>query len=322
MMADTIEHSVIIPVHNEVGVIETLLDDVCEVMGALVKPFEILVIDDGSTDETWGVLKAAAQAHPEIVAHRLNRNFGQQAAICAGLVLARGRGIGIMDGDGQDPPDVLKQLFERWQGGCDVAYAVRRNRQEGALKRTCYRAFYRVLSAMAEVPVPLDAGDFSVIDRDVARFITTINDRTPFVRGLRSWYGGRQAAVEYDRRERQGGKTKYSWLKLIDLAINGITSLSKLPLRGAIYAGGMISLLSFCYATFVVLRRIFIGFPQDWAWSVVVTLVAFLGGLNLLLVGFVGEYIAHIFDASKQFPLYLIRESTAAKTPSHERQSP
>jgi dolichol-phosphate mannosyltransferase len=163
---------------------------------------------------------------------------------------------------------------------------------------------------LARVPIPLDSGDFSVMDRKVARFITSINDRSPFVRGLRSWYGGKQVAVEYERLARLGGTTKYSWFNLFDLALNGITSLSKLPLRLAIYAGGGISLLALSYGSFVVARRLLFGYPEGWGWSSAVTLIAFLNGLTLLLMGFIGEYIGHVFDASKQFPVYLVREST------------
>ena len=304
------EYSIIIPIYDEERCVRPLLGELCAAMDGLGKPYEILVIDDGSTDRTWETVKELASKFPAVSGYRLNRNFGHQAAIYAGLKLAKGKAVGIMDGDGQDPPDVLVRLFQRWEEGYDVAYAVRRKRREGALKRLCYHGFYRLLSVLAKAPLPLDSGDFSVIDRGVAEFITSINDRTPYIRGLRSWYGGKQIAVEYDRRPRIGGKTKYSWFGLVDLALTGITSFSKVPLRLAIYMGGLMSLLSFCYAAFIVARRLLFSLPQHWGWSSVVFLVAFLGGFNLLILGFLGEYISHIFDSSKKFPIYLIREST------------
>ena len=306
-------YSVIIPVYSEEEVISTLISQLCTVMESLGKPYEILIIDDGSSDRTWELLKIASEKYPSVIGYRLNRNFGHQAAVYAGLHLAKGEAVGVMDGDGQDPPEVLGEMFRRWEEGYDVAYAVRRKRKENFFKRFCYFSFYRVFYRLATIDIPLDSGDFSVMDYRVVDFITSVTDANPFIRGYRSWYGGKQIAVEYERKARQGGKTKYSWFKLINLAITGITSFSKLPLRLATYIGGLTSLLAFFYAVFVILRKLIFDFPPygvTTGWSSLITLVAFLGGLNIFLIGVVGEYIAHIFDATKKRPVYIVREST------------
>lgn len=311
---DTItEYSVVIPVHNEAPGIAGLLCEVRAVLAALGCAYEIVVVDDGSTDATWAHIQQAAAA-ADVFGYRLNRNFGQQAAICAGLAKASGRAIAIMDGDGQDPPEVLRDLFAKWREGFDVAYGVRRARKEGFLRRSCYYAYYRALGYLADTPIPADSGDFAVIDRKVAEFILSINDRTPFIRGLRGWYGGRQVPVPYDRPARRTGRTNWSWFAMIGFAVNGITSFSKVPLRLAIYMGGMIALVSFGYAAFVVLRKLAFGHATiggSQGWTSLATLMTFLGGLNLFMLGIVGEYIAHIFDAAKRFPVYLIAESTS-----------
>lgn len=306
-------YSVIVPVYNEEEVISMSISQLYTVMESLSKPYEILIIDDGSSDRTWELLKSASEKYPSVIGYRLSRNFGHQAAVYAGLCLAKGEAAGIVDGDGQDPPEVLAEMFRRWEDGYDVAYGVRQKRKEHFFKRLCYSSFYRILRRLVAIDIPLDTGDFSVIDHKVIDFITSVADPNPFIRGYRSWYGGRQVAVEYERKARQGGRTKYSWFKLINLAITGITSFSKLPLRLSIYIGGLISVLAFSYAIFVVLRKLIFNFPPygiTTGWSSLITLVAFLGGLNILLLGVVGEYIAHIFDGTKKRPIYLIGEST------------
>jgi len=307
------EYSVVIPVHNEAPGLDELLGRVRAVLTELGCAYEIIVVDDGSTDDTWAHIQKAAEAG-DVFGYRLNRNFGQQAAICAGVAKAAGHAIAIMDGDGQDPPEVLRDLLAKWREGYDVAYGVRRRRKEGILRRSCYYAYYRILGFLAETPIPADSGDFAVIDRKVAEFILSINDRTPFIRGLRGWYGGRQIPVPYDRPPRRTGHTNYSWFGMIRFAVNGITSFSKIPLRVAIYLGGTIALAAFAYGAFIVVRKLAFGHVVgggSQGWTSLATLVAFLGGLNLFMLGIVGEYIAHIFDSAKRFPVYLVAESTS-----------
>jgi dolichol-phosphate mannosyltransferase len=318
-------YSIIIPVYNEEEIIESFLEDIRNDMVQLGEAYEVVVVDDGSTDRTWEVLLIASERNPSITAYSLSRNFGHQAAIYAGLTMAQGRAVGIMDGDGQDPPEVMVQMFKHWQEGYDVVYGVRRKRKEHLLKRFLYSAYYRLLRKIASIDIPLDSGDFCVMDRRVDDFILSMEDRSPFLRGLRSWYGGRQLPVEYERAARHGGKVKYSYLKLLDLSISGITSFSKLPLRLAIFFGGITCFAGFTYGLIVVLRKPMFHSPTSGVGagsSSLIAVVAFIGGLALLLVGLVGRYIKHIFDSVKKFPVFIVRESTKDRssilTPTQE----
>jgi len=306
-------YSIVIPVYNEEDIIESLLVGICNDMAQLGVVYEILVVDDGSYDRTWEILQIASERYPFITAYRLSRNFGHQAAIYAGLTMAQGKAVGIMDGDGQDPPEVIVQMFKHWQEGYDVVYGVRRKRKEHLLKRFLYFSYYRILRKIARIDIPLDSGDFCVMDRRVVDFILSMEDKSPFLRGLRSWYGGWQLPLEYERAARQGGKVKYSYLKLMDLSIRGITSFSKLPLRLAIFFGGITCFGALLYGLISVLRKLIFHSPTygvGAGWSSLILVVAFMGGLTLLLVGLVGEYIMHIFDSVKKFPVFIVREST------------
>jgi dolichol-phosphate mannosyltransferase len=208
-------------------------------------------------------------------------------------------------------------MFKHWQEGYDVVYGVRRKRKEHLLKRFLYSAYYRILRKLASIDIPLDSGDFCVMDRRVVDFILSMEDRSPFLRGLRSWYGGRQLPLEYERAARRGGKVKYSYLKLIDLSISGITSFSKLPLRLAILFGGITCFAALSYGLLTVLSKLIFDSPYGLSagWSFVITVVVFMGGLALLLIGLVGEYIKHIFDSVKKFPVFIVRESTKERVP-------
>jgi dolichol-phosphate mannosyltransferase len=323
MVAHT--YSIVIPVYNEEDIIDSLLEDICNNMAQLGEAYEILVVDDGSEDRTWEILLIASERYPAITAYRLSRNFGHQAAIYAGLTMAQGRAVGIMDGDGQDPPAVIVQMFRHWQEGYDVVYGVRRKRKEHLLKRFLYFAYYRILRKIASIDIPLDSGDFCVMDRRVVDFILSMEDRSPFLRGLRSWYGGRQLPLEYERAARQGGEVKYSYLKLMDLSISGITSFSKLPLRLAIFFGGITCFATFSYGLILVLRKLMFHSPTygvGAGLSSLIVVAAFVGGLALLLVGLLGEYIMHIFASVKKFPVFIVRESSkeldSTLTPTHE----
>jgi dolichol-phosphate mannosyltransferase len=318
-------YSIVIPVYNEEDIIGALLEEIRNDMAQLGNTYEIVVVDDGSADRTWEVLRIASEKDPSIVAYRLSRNFGHQAAIYAGLTNAQGRAVGIMDGDGQDPSKVMVQMFKHWQEGYDVVYGVRRKRKEHLLKRFLYSAYYRILRKIASIDIPLDSGDFCVMDRRVVDFILSMEDKSPFLRGLRSWYGGRQLPLEYERAARLGGKVKYSYLKLVDLSISGITSFSKLPLGIAIFLGGIICFGAFSYCLIIVLRKLIFDSPSygiGVGWSFLIALVAFMGGLALMLMGLVGEYIKHIFDSVKKFPVFIVRESTkehdSSLTPTQE----
>ncbi len=313
---DNPEYSVVIPVYNEEQVLPLFTSNLISAMDGLRKGYELVFVDDGSTDKTWQILNELSKSNPNIIAYRLSRNFGHQKAIYAGLQHAKGRTVGIIDGDGQDPVEVLVDMFNCIEPNYDVIFGVRKKRKEGPFKRFCYFLFYRFLNRITKIDIPLDSGDFSVMDREVVQFIINVNDPNPFIRGLRSWYGGKQKAYEYERDARQGGESKYSFLQLLDLAINGVTSCSKWPLRFAVYLGGGVSLATLLYSMITVLLKIFFDYPSDnfsIGWTSLIAIIGLVGGMNIFLIGVIGEYLSHVFDATMKHPTFIIKESTVSK---------
>lgn len=312
----TPDYSVVIPVFNEDEVLHLFTTNLISAMGRLKAGFELIFIDDGSTDQTWQILTELSKSYPNLLAYRLSRNFGHQQAIFAGLMQAKGEMVGIIDGDGQDPVDVLIKMFNCIEPDYDVVFGVRKKRKEGLFKRSCYFLFYRFLNRITKINIPLDSGDFSVMNRSVVQFIINVNDPNPFIRGLRSWYGGKQKAYEYERVARQGGESKYSFFQLIDLAINGVTSCSKWPLRFAVYLGGGVSLVTLLYTITTILLKIIFNYPGDefsTGWTSLVAIIGFVGGMNILLIGVIGEYLSHVFDSTMKHPTFIIKESTISK---------
>lgn len=302
------EYSVVIPVFNEEEILPSFIDDLATTMNSLDADHELLFVDDGSNDRTWSILQKYAKNNKNIILLRFARNFGHQAAVYAGLFYAKGRSVGVIDSDGQDPPKILAEMFKLLKTDNDVVYGVRKNRKESALKRFCFFVFYRILAKISITHLPLDSGDFSVMDRRVVEYIKTLNIPSPFLRGLRGWYGGKQKAYEYDRLARKAGKSKYPFFKLVDLAINGFTSSSRLPLRFAVYLGALISIATILYTLSMVILRIF---SPEWelvGWASIIAVTGFVGGLNLMLTGMVGEYISHIFEATRKQPVFIISE--------------
>lgn len=310
------EYSVVVPVFNEEEVLPQFLSNLSSAMETTNKNYELLFVDDGSIDNTWKILTSAAKDNPNVIAYRLSRNFGHQQAIYAGLKHAKGQTIGIIDSDGQDPAEVLVDMFNCINPDYDVVFGVRKKRKEGPFKRFCYFLFYRFLNRITKINIPLDSGDFSVMNRSVVQFIINVNDPNPFIRGLRSWYGGKQKAYEYERVARQGGESKYSFLQLIDLAINGVTSCSKWPLRFAVYLGGGVSLITLLYTIITIFLKIIFDYPGNEfsaGWTSLVAIIGFVGGMNILLIGVIGEYLSHVFDATMKQPTFIIKESTVSK---------
>jgi dolichol-phosphate mannosyltransferase len=241
-----------------------------------------------------------------------SRNFGHQTAVSAGIWHARGDAVAVMDADLQDPPGVLAAMVGRWRAGADVVYAVRRTREGALWKRACYRLFYRVLRAMAAMEIPLDAGDFCVMDRRVVEVLRAMPEQSRFVRGLRSWAGFRQEPFEYDRPERASGETKYSLAKLVRLAGDGILGFSVVPLRAISVVGIVVASLSFATIGFYLIWRLLgvriLGHaPQDvGGFLTLVCLILFLGGMQLLALGIIGEYLGQVFLESKRRPLWVV----------------
>jgi dolichol-phosphate mannosyltransferase len=268
--------------------------------------YEIVFVDDGSTDGSTALLHALAADAPRVRVVELARNFGHQVAISAGLDFAQGDAVIVMDADLQDPPEVLPEFIAEWRTGNDVVYAIREHRKEGWLKRTAYAAFYRMLRKVSNVDIPLDAGDFCIMDRKVVNLLQSMPERNRFVRGIRSWVGLRQTGLAYERQARYAGRPKYTFGRLMLLALDGFISFSHTPLRVASLLGLGISLLSFVLAGFYFVKKLTMGLnPPGFATLVVA--IFFLAGIQLITIGVMGEYIGRIFDEVKQRPLYVVR---------------
>lgn len=298
--------SVAIPLYNEEAGVAELLRRVGAVLDDLPGgPHEIVCVDDGSRDGTYPALEAAAAREPRLVAVRLSRNFGHQAALTAALDRVRGDVVVVMDGDLQDPPEVIPQFLEHYQAGSDVVYARRVNRKESWWLRAAYYVFYRLMARLASLRLPVDSGDFSLMSGRVVEVLRRTPEHHRYLRGLRTWAGFRQTGVEVDRPERFAGTSQYSMRALIRLAFDGIFAFSITPLRAAAGVGAVAiaaaSLFSL-YAVYakVVLHRSPAGFTS------VIVVITFLAGVNLLFLGIIGEYVGRVYEEVKGRPLYVV----------------
>jgi dolichol-phosphate mannosyltransferase len=304
--------SVVIPLFNEEQNVTSLHARLTAVLEGLGRPYELVFVDDGSRDATADMIDAAHRADPHLSVVHLSRNFGHQAAVSAGLEHARGRAVVVMDGDLQDPPELLPDMLERWRAGADVIYAVRRKRKEHSVKRACYYAFYRLLGAISDLHIPLDSGDFCLMDRKVVDALNGLPERMRFVRGLRSFVGFRQAGVEYERSAREAGDPKYTFRKLIGLAADGLVSFSGYPLRLVTQFGLVTVAVTALIGVWVVVDALLNGTaPRGWASTVVVVL--FMGSVQLISLGIIGEYIRLIFLEAKRRPTYIARDYLPAR---------
>ena len=297
--------SVVVPVYNEEQNIEILRGRLAKALTEPEATYELVFVDDGSDAPCKELLSAMAEKDDHVVVVELSRNFGHQVAVSAGLDHARGDVVVVMDGDLQDPPEVVPDMIRKLREGYDVVYAVRQNRKEGRLKRFAYAAFYRALDRMTAIPVPLDAGDFCVMNRRVVDALRSMPERTRFVRGIRSWVGFRQVGFPYDRDARTAGQPKYGFWRLFFLAVNGVVSLSKTPLRVVTIVGFAISLFSVLMAVFYTVKRILVGLDPP-GFATLITAIFLLAGIQLMTIGVVGEYVGRIFDEVKQRPLYIV----------------
>jgi len=305
--------SVIVPVKDEALAINMFIRRVSAVIGRLDDPiatsYEILFIDDGSTDATMAVIEAASGTTPQVRAISLSRNFGKEAALSAGLDYARGQAVVPMDVDLQDPPEVLGEMIAAWRSGFDAVYGVRRNRKSDTMcKRFSADLYYRTHNFLSSDKIPNHAGDFRLLDRRVVDVLRTLPERNRFMKGLYAWSGFRQTAVEYDREQRDCGETKFNLWKLWALALDGITSSSTVPLRVWAYVGGIIAGASFLYAVFIIAKVLVLGISVAGYASLMVAIL-FFGGLQLLSIGILGEYVGRIMIETKQRPLYVVRET-------------
>ena len=312
-LLNTIVLTILVPVKDEEQGIAPFVSRVVDVLTKLADPaassFEILFIDDGSVDRTMAEIRRACAADPRVRAISLSRNFGKEAALSAGLDHARGSAVVPLDVDLQDPPEALGEMIAKWREGFEIVYGVRSNRQSDSLpKRLTADLYYRAHNALSQDKIPEHAGDFRLLDRVVVDVIRAMPERTRFMKGLFAWAGFRQASVSYSREERTVGTTKFRYWKLWTLAIDGITSASTVPLRIWSYLGGTVALFAMAFAIFIVVRTIVSGSEVPGYASLMVAIL-FLGGLQLLSLGVLGEYVGRIMVETKHRPLYVIRET-------------
>lgn len=300
--------SIVVPVLNEEEVIDEFYRRLVTVLEDQSLDLEIIFVDDGSTDGSLSKIKALRQKDERVNIISFSRNFGHSAAITAGLENSTGDAVAVMDSDLQDPPEMLIKFINEWRGGTQVVYGIRTKRKENILKRLSYWFFYRILAGTSKTEIPLDAGDFCLMDRMVIDTINSMPERNRFVRGLRSWAGFRQAGIEFERAYRYAGKTKYPFRKLLGLAGDGIFSFSYAPLRAVTILGFIIAGLTFVAILIVLYLRIFTGTLPLSGFSSIIIVVLFLGGMQLIAIGVVGEYIARIYEETKNRPLYIIKE--------------
>ncbi len=300
--------SVVAPLYNEEGNVAELVRRLRAAADGTpgIDGYELVLVDDGSTDRTVEFLRAHAAVDPRIVLVRLSRNFGHQLAATAGLDASRGDAVVLIDADLQDPPELIPAMVERWRAGFDVVYAVRRKRSgESRFKILTARLFYRTTRRLTKVSIPVDAGDFRLMSRRVVDALASIRERHRFIRGLVSWVGFPQTALEYDRDARFSGSTKYPFSKMLRFAIDGITSFSEVPLRFASYFGFAVSGIAFAVGVFEIVLRIFTGYNLPGYTSTIFAIL-FLGGVQLIGIGILGEYVGRIYEEIKGRPLYVL----------------
>jgi glycosyltransferase involved in cell wall biosynthesis len=298
--------SVAIPIHNEETVLPELLRRLrCVLDGLAGGPHEIVFVDDGSTDRTFEILQQAALQDTRIVVVSLSRNFGHQAAITAALDHAVGEAVVVMDGDLQDVPEVIPKFVEKYQQGYDVVYAQRVRRKEPWPLRLCYFVFYRMMARLSDVHLPLDSGDFGLMSRRVINQVRRMPEHHRYLRGIRSWVGFRQVGVAVERAARHSGKSKYSLIRLVKLATDGVFAFSIVPIRAAALVGTFVMFVSILYVAYAVYAKVFLQrSPQGF--TALLVAVTFLSGIVLFFLGIIGEYVGRIYEETKGRPQYIV----------------
>lgn len=321
-MSCNVRYSIIIPMYNEEEVIQETYRRIKKVMAMTGESYELLFVNDGSSDTSAQRIEEYSYWDETVKLIDLSRNFGHQIAITAGMDYALGDAVVIIDADLQDPPELILDMIEEWKKGFQVVYAKRiKRRGESVFKKWTASAFYRVLRYSTDISIPVDTGDFRLIDRKVCDELKRLPERNRFVRGLVSWVGFRQKAIEYERDERLAGETKYPLKRMIKLSLDGITSFSYKPLKLAGYLGALLSASGFCYLMYVLYLVLFTDEAvKGWASMIGITLT--FNGFVLVMLGILGEYVGRIYDESKGRPLYIVQEFYGGKNQQHapERQ--
>ncbi len=301
--------SVIIPVYNEEGNLELLFKRLEKVLSSTDATPEYIFINDGSLDHSMEIIRQLAMKDSRVKFIDFSRNFGHQTAVTAGLDYCNGDCAIIIDADLQDPPEMITELYNKWKEGFEVAYARRRSRQgENFLKKWTARVFYRLLKKITSIQIPVDTGDFRIIDRKVINVLKQMPEQQKFLRGQISWIGFRQTAVEYYRDERHAGKTGYTYSKMIRFALDGITSFSNFPLRFATMMGFLVSAIAFLLILYALYQRL-VSREFVPGWASLMLAILFMGGVQLISLGIIGEYISRMDVNVRKRPLYIVRES-------------
>jgi glycosyltransferase involved in cell wall biosynthesis len=304
----SIDLTIVVPLHNEAVNVDALCARLMSVLRSLGVIFEVVFVNDGSADDTLAKLLAASGREPTLKVVDLSRRFGKEAALSCGLAHASGRAVVTMDGDLQHPPEVIPELLARWREGYEMVYAVRRHRDDQDTEsRMLARTFYWLFDRMSEVRLPRDAGDFRLLDRKVVDAIIALPERSRFMKGIFAWVGFRSTGVLFDADDRAGGRSQWTRLRKLRFALDGLTSFSNLPLRVWSVVGAIISLFAFLYIVFRLIRVAIYGVDVPGYESTLMA-VLFLGGVQLLSLGIIGDYLGRTFDEAKRRPLYIVRE--------------
>lgn len=309
---------VIVPVYNESATLSLLLPRLLQALQAVPAHASVLFVDDGSTDSTPDLFARMSEENPQVGYLRLARNFGKEAAMTAGLDNANADAIVIIDGDLQDPPELIKDFWQQFELGFDVVYGRRTSRSgENWLKKITAKTFYRVMNRMSKTPVPSDTGDFRLLSRRAVDALRKLRERHRFMKGLFSWVGFRQTEISYHRDARAAGVSKFNYWKLWNFALEGITSFSTAPLRISTYIGLLTALIAFGYGSFIIFKTLAYG-ETVRGYPSLMTVVLFLGGMQLMALGMIGEYLGRLYEESKKRPLYLL---DIAKLPDTNRNN-
>lgn len=300
--------SVVIPVYNEEEIITVLFQRVMQAMENWTKDFEIICVNDGSKDKTLSLLLEAHKKDSRWKVISLSRNFGHQAAFLAGLSHAKGEIIGMIDGDLQDPPELLIEFYKKIQEGYDVVFGVRKKRKEGFWKRIAYRTYYRFLRKVSQVEIPLDSGDFCLMTREVLDNIIASQEHSLFIRGIRSWVGFKQYAFEYERDKRFGGEPKYTLRKLFQLAYNGVFSFSTFPVKLLTTLGVAVISVALAYSTYAITMKILYPEKVIQGFTTLAIAIFIFSGVQLLALGMIGEYVLRIYDETRNRPVFVVKE--------------
>ncbi len=308
-------YSFVIPVHNEEGSLPELRERLLQVLRRLDGSAEVILVDDGSTDTSWAIITHIHVLDPRFKGVRLSRNFGHQVAITAGMDLAQGQAVVVMDADLQDPPEVVLEMAERWRDGYEVVYGVRVDRSsDSRFKRTTAAVFYRLLNRLSDVEIPQDVGDFRLIDQRAVEAFRSMREGSRFVRGMYAWVGFRQIGVPYSRDARHAGETKYPLKKMLRLAGDGVIGFSRVPLRLALKLGALAAVASVLGAVAVLGLKLFGGYAVP-GWTSILLAVCLLGGLQLAFMGVLGQYIARTYEETLRRPLYVVSQLHGVGSP-------